>query len=135
MSSFGCADAAVCGNVNCKDMNNTTTKLLCKNCRAVSYCSRACQVAAWKQHKAPCRQRLSFTPPSTADYCKGLTSITIEDTGTALGRVVRAQEKFLLGDTVIAEQPTLSWKAGDGAAMVRAFLAANDTTRGLVLGK
>ena len=35
---------------------------LCDGCRAVKYCSRACQRAQWKRHKADCRAWSSVKP-------------------------------------------------------------------------
>jgi tetratricopeptide (TPR) repeat protein len=31
--------------------------LLCTGCRVATYCSKACQKQAWKQHRTPCKQR------------------------------------------------------------------------------
>ena len=47
-SSSGAASCAACGASGAKN--------LCGGCRKVSFCNAECQRAAWKGHKASCRE-------------------------------------------------------------------------------
>ena len=47
------ASLSPCGNGGCT--LNFCIKLRCGGCRAVSYCSKECQKAAWPSHKAECK--------------------------------------------------------------------------------
>ena len=48
--TFGEANTSV---VLCLDRNSNSGR--CSSCRAARYCSKACQRAAWKQHKPVCK--------------------------------------------------------------------------------
>lgn len=42
---------------------------MCQRCQRAWYCSRECQLAAWKSHKATCRSRYAFVPGDVAVLC------------------------------------------------------------------
>ena len=48
LSRLGVKTCPVCGK--------TGAKSLCKGCRSVSYCGKACQKVAWPTHKRECRR-------------------------------------------------------------------------------
>ncbi|KAI1788364.1 hypothetical protein LXA43DRAFT_1025509 [Ganoderma leucocontextum] len=53
----GLPDNIACGNVNCLRLQNSLKDLSkCSACKAVLYCSQACQKADWKRHRKYCRR-------------------------------------------------------------------------------
>ncbi|TBU48307.1 hypothetical protein BD309DRAFT_949805 [Dichomitus squalens] len=54
----GAPDNIACGNYNCLKLQNLLSSLSkCSACKAILYCSQACQKADWKRHKKYCRRR------------------------------------------------------------------------------
>ncbi|KAM5538095.1 hypothetical protein V8D89_008292 [Ganoderma adspersum] len=52
----GLPDNIACGNNNCLRLQNSLKVLSkCSMCKAVLYCSQACQKADWKRHRKYCR--------------------------------------------------------------------------------
>ena len=49
-----------CSNPHCTDLSGVSelaaASKACSGCKVVRYCSRACQVAHWKQHKELCKR-------------------------------------------------------------------------------
>ena len=45
-----------CSNASCKNEGN----FACSRCKSASYCSKECQKAAWKLHKADCNEFLEI---------------------------------------------------------------------------
>jgi hypothetical protein len=59
---FNMPISTACNNLRCSSMAGLSeqqlvvgTARLCAGCRVARYCCRACQVAAWKQHKPACK--------------------------------------------------------------------------------
>ena len=44
------------GVKTCPVCGKTGAKSLCRGCRSVSYCGKACQKVAWPSHKRECRR-------------------------------------------------------------------------------
>ncbi|KAG0242952.1 hypothetical protein BGW41_003117 [Actinomortierella wolfii] len=53
-------DIKICRNIqNCK-VRETANNLRCSRCKYAWYCSKECQVADWKSHKAECDEVFQF---------------------------------------------------------------------------
>ena len=53
------------GVKTCLACGKTGAKSLCKGCRSVSFCGKACQTEAWRGHKKACRRVQRERPGST----------------------------------------------------------------------
>ena len=53
-----------CNNPTCKKPLQETGRLVCSACESAVYCNKECQIADWKEHKAPCKE-FSLHPNKT----------------------------------------------------------------------
>jgi hypothetical protein len=55
---------AKCTDISCTQTSEITKSnfKLCAECQAVRYCSKACQVADWKEHKTVCKRLKLLLP-------------------------------------------------------------------------
>ena len=67
---------------------------MCQRCQRAWYCSKECQVADWKTHKAHCRTRYIFVPGETAILCNLNSQPELNGTMvTVLGRDERVMSE------------------------------------------
>jgi hypothetical protein len=76
LSSF--AHPGACNNPACTTFSGPSEANLvqgstskCSSCRAARYCSKACQRAAWKQHRPMCKALTAAAPAATAEPAAG----------------------------------------------------------------
>lgn len=59
-------DSSKCGYVSCQKSGTQ----LCSGCRQVFYCSKECQSASWKAHKAKCKELMAACEAAQAANAK-----------------------------------------------------------------
>ncbi len=57
--------------MHCSNCNNTSTLSACGRCNSVSYCSRECQCAHWRQHKTACAEIVAERARAAKQYPLG----------------------------------------------------------------
>jgi hypothetical protein len=57
-----------CGKLSCNNFGNDFK--CCGQCKAISYCSKECQVEDWKVHKKVCKTSISTNVFQLKDYLK-----------------------------------------------------------------
>lgn len=70
------------------------TLKMCQRCQRAWYCSKECQVADWKSHKAQCRSKYLFVPGEVAILCNLNSQPELNGTlVTVLGRDERVMSE------------------------------------------